>query len=163
MELISKKTIELLNFRINQEQLTSKMYEQMYLWLQNNTYLNAAVVWKQNYEDELIHAGWAKDYLMSFNIMPELEIIPEPQNMYNSFNEIVEKTLELEIRTTTQCRELAKHALEEGDYNLLILANKYNEEQIEELDTAYNFMDLIKMTDDKLLIENYIKENFIEN
>jgi hypothetical protein len=35
-----------------------------------------------------------------------------------SFEEIVNKTLEIETETTMQCRALAKHALDEGDYNI---------------------------------------------
>lgn len=162
MELISKKTIELLNYRIQQEQINSKRYEQMYLYLQNEGYENAAQVWKKNYEDELEHAIWSKDYLMSFNIMPELMSIEEPINIFSSFEDIVEKTHEFEIETTMQCRELAKHALEEGDYNLLILANKYNTEQIEEMETSYRFKSIIKMSSDKLVIENWIKENILD-
>jgi ferritin len=161
MELISKKTIDLLNFRINQEQMVSKNYEQMYLWLQNESYFNAAQVWKKNYEDELKHASWAKDYLLSFNIMPELDIIPESENVFSSFEEIAQKTLEFETETTMQCRALAKHALEEGDYNLLVLANKYNEEQIEEMGLIYDILDIIKLSSDKLIVEMYIKENIL--
>ena len=163
MELISQKTIELLNYRVNQELNNSKKYEQMYLWLQNESYLNAAQLWKENYEQELVHAGLAKDYLLAFNVMPELAIIEEPDNVFTSFADIVQRTFEVEAETTRQCRELAKHALEEGDYTLLTLANTYNANQIQEMDDAYTFLDLIKMTSDKLILESYIKENFLEN
>lgn len=161
--LITPKTIELLNYRINQEQKTSKEYEQMYLWLKDKSYFNAAQLWKKNYEDELHHASWAKDYLLSFNVMPELDSIPEPPNMFESFEEIVNKTLAIETETTMQCRALAKHALDEGDYNLLTLANKFNEEQIEELNSIYDLIDILKLSSDKLIIELYIKENILEN
>jgi ferritin len=163
MELISQKTIELLNYRIQQELTNSKRYEQMYLWLQNESYLNAAQLWKTNYEDEITHSNFAKEYLLSFNIMPELTSIEEPENIFTSFADIVQKTFEVEAETTRQCRELAKHALLEGDYNLLTLANKYNELQIQEMDDAYTFLDLVKMTNDKLVLESYIQENFLEN
>lgn len=161
MELISQKTIDLLNFRINSEQNSSKKYEQMYLWLQNESYFNAAKLWKKNYEDELKHAEWAKNYLMSFNIMPELEVIEEPVNLFINFEDIVTKSYEIEVQTTKECRELAKHAIEEGDYNLLVLANKYNEEQIEEMDVIHNLMDIVKMSSDKLIIDNYIGANLL--
>lgn len=161
MELISKKTIDLLNYRINQEQMVSKYYEQMYLWLQNESYFNAAQLWKKNYEDELNHANWAKDYLLSFNVMPELDSIPEPENLFTSFEDIVNKTYEFEVETTMQCRALAKHALEEGDYNLLTLANKFNEEQVEEMNLINDLKDIVKMSSDKLIIELYIKENLL--
>ena len=162
MELISKKTIELLNYRITQELTNSKRYEQMYLWLQNESYLNAAQLWKENYEDEILHSNWAKEYLLAFNVMPELDTIEEPINIFESFADIVQKTYEFEVETTRQCRELAKHALEEEDYNLLILANKYNEGQIQEMDDIYTLLDLVKMTSDKLILESYIKENLLE-
>lgn len=162
MELISQKTIDLLNYRIQQEQMTSKNYEQMFLWLKNESYFNAAELWKKNYEDELEHAGWAKEYLLSFNVMPELATIPEPENLFTSFEDIVNKTYDFEVETTKQCRELAKHALEEGDYNLLTLANKFNEEQIEEMNSINDLKDIIKLSSDKLIVELYIKENLIE-
>lgn len=162
MELISQKTIELLNYRITQELTNSKRYEQMYLWLQNESYLNAAQLWKANYEDEITHSNWAKEYLLSFNVMPELSTIEEPDNIFTSFADIVQKTYEFEVETTRQCRELAKHALAEGDYNLLILANRYNEGQIQEMDDAYTLLDLVKMTSDKLILEAYIGENLLE-
>ena len=162
MELISKKTIELLNYRIQQEQINSKRYEQMYLYLKNESYNNAAQVWEKNYKDELEHAQWAKDYLMSFNIMPELATIEEPANIFTGLEDIINKTYDFEVETTLQCRELTKHALEEGDYNLLVLANKYNAEQIEEMDVANTFKAIIKMSTDKLVIENWIKENILE-
>jgi ferritin len=162
MELISQKTIDLLNYRITQELTNSKRYEQMYLWLHNESYLNAAKLWKKDYEDEVSHSNWAKEYLMSFNVMPELATIEEPANMFESFADIVQKTFEFEVETTKQCRELAKHAIEEGDYNLLILANKYNEVQIKEMDDIYTLLDLVKMTSDKLVLETYIGENLLE-
>jgi ferritin len=162
MELISQKTIDLLNYRITQELINSKRYEQMYLWLHNESYLNAAKLWKKDYEDEVSHSNWAKEYLMSFNVMPELGTIEEPANMFESFADIVQKTFEFEVETTKQCRELAKHAIEEGDYNLLILANKYNEVQIKEMDDIYTLLDLVKMTSDKLVLETYIGENLLE-
>ena len=156
MELISQKTIDILNLRIQQEQMASKLYEQMYLWLENKSLINSAEFMKKNYLSELAHAGWAKEYLLSFDIMPELATIEEPVNDFASLQDIFNKVYEQEVLTTKQCLELAKHAMQEPDYNLLTLAQKFNAEQVEEMNEINNILDVLKLSSDLLIIDHYI-------
>lgn len=156
MELISQKTIDALNLRIQQEQMASKLYEQMYLWLENKSLINSAEFMKKNYLSELEHAGWAKEYLLSFDIMPELATIEEPVNDFASLQDIFNKVYEQEVLTTKQCIELAKHAMEEPDYNLLTLAQKFNAEQVHEMNEINNILDVLKLSSDLLIVDHYI-------
>lgn len=161
MELISQKTIELLHQRIKAEEESSRLYEQFSLWLANESYISLAKLFKRYASEEMSHVGWAKDYLMSFNIIPELPSLDEPINLITNVLDIATKTLEHETLVTLQCRELYKHALEEGDYNLVTLAQKYNAEQVEEIDRANNLLSIVKMTTDKLVLDHYVSDNLL--
>jgi ferritin len=156
MELISQKTIDILNLRIQQEQMASKLYEQMYLWLENKSLINSAEFMQKNYLSELEHAGWAKEYLLSFDIMPELATIEEPANDFASLQDIFNKVYEQEVLTTKQCLELAKHSMDEPDYNLLTLAQKFNAEQVHEMREINDILSVLKLSSDLLIVDHYI-------
>jgi ferritin len=161
MELISQKTIDILNLRIQQEQTASKLYEQMYLWLTDKSLINSAEFMKKTYLSELEHAGWAKEYLLSFDIMPELATIEEPVNDFASLQDIFNKVYEQEVLTTKQCLELAKHAMNEPDYNLLTLAQKFNAEQVHEINESLHILQLFKTTNDNLIFDEYLGKHFL--
>jgi ferritin len=160
MKFINKEAIALLNYRIQQEQYTSKVYEQMSLFLQNESYLQSAKAWKKFSEEELEHANLAKEYLMSFNVMPELMTIEEPMNDFKDLVDIIQKTYDLEVKTTEQVKDLSDKAFELKDWSLFSLSQKYTEIQIEGMDEANTLMDIAKMTTDKLILDKYIGENF---
>jgi ferritin len=160
MKFITQKIVDLLNYRIQQEQYSSKIYEQMYLFLQNESYINSAKVWKKFAEEELEHAELAKEYLMSFNIMPELMVIEEPINDFKDLVDIIQKTYDHEVIVTQQCLDLTNKAMELKDWTLFALGQKYNEIQRIEMDEVNTLMDIAKMTTDKLILDKYIGENF---
>ena len=68
--MLDKKIIELLNYRINQEQLSSRIYEQMSLWLDNKGLKNFSTLYKNYSDEELVHAGFAKEFLLAYGINP---------------------------------------------------------------------------------------------
>jgi ferritin len=161
MELISQKTIDLLQKRIKAEEESSRLYEQFSLWLKNESFISLAKLFSKYASEEMNHAGWAKDYLLSFNVMPELPSLEEPMNLITTLTDIADKTLEHESKITMECRELYKHALEEGDFNLITLAHKYNVEQVEELDKINSLRTIIKMSSDKLSLDHYVADNLL--
>jgi len=111
MKFITQDVIDILNYRIQQEQYSSKVYESMSLWLANAAYLNMAKVWEKFSKEELEHAELAKEYLLSFNIMPELMTIDEPPNDFTSAVDIIQKTFDHEVQVTEQCLELTNKAM----------------------------------------------------
>ena len=141
---MKKEAIELLQFRIQQEELSSRIYEQMSLCLEDKAFFGAAKLWKKYSEEELNHAQFAKDYLLSFNIKPELRKLDAPVYEYSCLCDIIEATLEHEQLITDQCNELAEKAHELKDYNLVTLALKYCSEQIEEMNKSNNLVNLLE-------------------
>ena len=160
MKLISQEAINMLQYRIQQEQYSSKLYEQMSLYLNNEAYLNMAKVWTKFSEEELKHAELAKKYLLSFNVMPELMVIEEPINDFKDARDIIQKTFDHEVILFNQIKELSDKAMELKDWSLFTLAQEYLEIQVGELDEVYNLVDIAKLTTDNLILDKYIGENF---
>lgn len=160
MKFINEEVIKLLNYRVQQEQYSSKVYEQMSAWLQNASFLSSAKVWAKFAEEELVHAELAKDYLLSFNIMPELMVIEEAPNNFECIDDIIKATFDHEVLVTQQCLDLTNKAMELKDWTLFALGQKYNEIQRVEMDEVYNLVDISKLTTDRLILDHYIGDNF---
>lgn len=143
-KLISNKAIELLTYRIQQEEQSSRLYEQISLKLNNLGYLGAAKLWKKYSEEERLHADWAKNYLLSFGIESILEDLDKPVISTNSFPDIVQLSYDHEVEISIQCNNLVKEAFVLNDYMLFPLALKYSGEQVEELDKLQTILDMIE-------------------
>ena len=141
--LISDKCIELLNFRINEEEKSYRIYENMSMWLTNNGYPNAGKLWKKYANEELIHVSWAKDYLIGLGIQPELRSMPTLKNSY-SFTGIIELSLQHEVLITEQCSAMAKESMQDGDFMLHELSLKYLKEQHEEVARQQDWVDQLE-------------------
>ena len=150
MLFINQEVIDILQYRIQQEQYASKVYEQMSLFLQNESYLNMAKVWSKFSKEELEHAELAKNYLLSFNVMPELMSVEEPMNDFKDAKDVIQKTFDLEVMTTNQVKELSNKAMELKDWSLFNLAQEYTEIQIHEMNEVYDLVDIAKLTNDNL-------------
>jgi ferritin len=153
--LLSQEGITLLNFRIQQEELSSRVYLSMSMWLNNKGYFGAAKLWKKYSDEELKHADIARNYLLSFGVQPITPALSAPSNSYDGLPDIVKQSYNHEIIISKQCKELAAKALKEGDFMLYELALAYLKEQVEEHDKMQNWMDRLDTfgTDSILLRE----------
>lgn len=142
--LISKSALEFLNFRINEEEKSARIYENMALWLNNHGFMGASALWARYSVEELTHAKWAKDYLLSLGIQPELRVLPAQPTSYTGLVEIIKASMTHELQVTEQCKTLGKKALADGDFVLLELAGSYNKEQLEELGKMQNWLDQLE-------------------
>jgi len=142
--LISTKTIQLLQYRIQQEEQSSRIYLSMAMWLANEGYKNASLLWKKYADEENEHANWARSYLLSFGILPETSALQKTTKTYKSFPEIVRQSYSHETVITKQLQELANHALQSKDNMLYTLSQKYLQEQIEEHDKIQNILDKLE-------------------
>lgn len=141
--LISEETIKLLQYRIEQEDLSSRMYLAMSLCLNNMGY-ECHTLWKKYSEEEASHADWAREYLLSFSILPKTCRLEDVTCEVKDLAEVIKNTYDHEVEVTIQCKELAKHAMEEGDYMLYTLASKYLAEQREEISKSQTLLDKLE-------------------
>ena len=162
MAIISDTVIKAYQYRIQQEEQSSRIYNAMYVWLSLNGYPGAAKLWKKYSEEELVHAGYAYDYLLSLNILPITPSQEQPQNEFKGLPQIIAITRKHEIDVTNQCNDLARTCLNEGDVMSFGVAQRYVAEQIEELDKTQYLIDRLQaFGDDKIalrLLDNELAE-----
>jgi len=143
-QLISKECINLLNFRVEQEEQSSRLYHSMAIWLNDNGYMGASKAWQVDADGEMVHAGWAKEFLLDLGIKPIIPALKEPMQSFAGLPDIIRKSYDHEVIVTKQCSELAKHAMKDGEPILLQLALKYMSEQQEELGKIQTLVDKLE-------------------
>jgi len=131
--MLSEKLQELVNYRIEQEELSNRLYLAMSIWLDYRGYAGAAKLWKEYADEETIHAGWAYKYLADLNVKAKVPQLSAQPVEFESFVSIIEKSLEHEYMITKQCNELAMAAKEEKCFMTIHFAQKYLDEQVEEI------------------------------
>lgn len=153
--------VDILNFRIEQEELSSRLYHSMSMWLNNAGYINAATKWQKDADDEMEHASWAKDFLLDMGVNPKIPALNEPKRDFTSFPDIIRETYAHEVLVTKQCNDLANFAMKAGNHLLYQLAFKYMKEQQEELGRCQTALDILntfgESKDVLLMIEQSLK------
>ena len=142
--LLSDDCINTLQYRIQQEEQSSRIYLSMSLWLNNVGYTGAASLWMKYSKEEMTHADWSRDYLLAMGVVPNTPLLNAEPNTYQGISQIIEQSYNHEIDITKQCKELADKAFKTGDHMLYTLASKYLKEQIEENDKLQTWMDKLK-------------------
>lgn len=160
-KLLNDKVIETLNYRIQQEEHSSRIYEQLSLWLNNKGYLNFGELFKKYAEEEMVHAGFSKSYLLDYGITPCLQALPSPEMEIESLLDVLEAAYDHELLVTKQCEDLASMALKEGNHVLYQLALKYCAEQQEEIGKSITNLDIYKLSTDMLIIDHYVGEKLL--
>jgi len=160
--LLDKKVIDILEYRIKKEEESSRLYEQMSLWLNDNGYLNTSKLYKIYANEENNHSDWAKSFLLDYGITPTLMPLSSPVIELNTLQDVFEATLEYELLITKGCEELASEALKLNNHILYSLALKYCKEQQEEIGKAITNLDILALSNDMLIIDNYIGETLLE-
>ena len=143
--LITESCVEYLNYRIQQEEYSSRVYMAMTMWLDEKGFKGAAALWRKYSDEELTHADIARKYLLSFGVQPLTPRLDPPQQDFaGSLPEIVKISYKHEIEVSTQIKKMADHALGMKDHILYELALSYLKEQVEEHDKMQTWMDKLK-------------------
>ena len=157
--LIDDSCISYLNYRIQQEEYSSRVYLSMSMWLTNNGYLNAGKTWKKYSDEELKHANMAREYLLNMGVQPATPMLEQPTENYASFPDIIYRTHQHEIDVTMQIKDLADHALQDGSHMLYELALQYMREQNEEMGKTQDLVDQLEaFGDDKIALRLFDHE-----
>ena len=142
--VISDKLIKLLQFRINQEELSSRLYLAMSKWLCYKGFAGASKLWKKYSCEELVHAKWAYTFLSDIDVLPQVNDLIMPSLDFTGLVDIIEQSYKHEIFIMQQCNELFTVALKEGCGMVTQLALKYQKEQAEELGKTSYWLDRLE-------------------
>ena len=140
-ELLSDDCVDYLNFRVQQEEYSGRIYLAMSMWLDNNGYVNAAKLWRRYSNEEMSHSDIARTYLLSMGVQPATPVLESPEQTFTGLPEIIEKSYDHEIVVTKQIKELATDAMSKGDHMLYEFALAYLKEQVEEHNKMQNWVD----------------------
>lgn len=143
--IISQRIIDLFNYRIKKEEESSRLYLSMSVWAGINGLFGAEKLWKKYADEELEHAGWARQFLLDMNIKPIIPQLDQQQQEFEGLSDIITKTLEHEVDVTQQCNELAKACMEESDFISFNVAQQYTGEQINEIAKATYWRDRLEV------------------
>lgn len=142
--LISDEMVKLLNYRIQQEEYSSRLYLSMSMWLNNTGFSGAAKLWLKYSQEELVHAGWAREYLLSFGVQPETPQLIAPPQTFAGLPDIIKASYAHEIVVSKQCSDLATAANKIDDHIAYDLALKFLREQVEEHDKTQYWVDRLE-------------------
>lgn len=140
----SESVIKILNYRIEQEEYSARIYESMAMWLNDNGYMGGYKEWSSYAQDEISHAKWAKEYLLDMGVQPKIPALKEPPQTFTGFPDIIYKSYQHELEVTNQCNDMAKQAMKDGDHLLYQLAHKFLQEQQEELGKTITTIDKLE-------------------
>jgi ferritin len=113
--LLSDDCVEYLNYRVQQEEYSGRIYLAMSMWLDNNGYVNAAKLWRRYSNEEMAHSDIARTYLLSMGVQPMTPKLDAPNQNFTGLPEIIEMSYEHEITITKQIKELAGDAMKKAD------------------------------------------------
>ena len=142
--LIDNSCTSHLNYRVQQEEYSARIYISMSMWLNNKGYVGAAALWKTYSDEEMKHADIARTYLLSFGIQPVTPRLDQPKQNFTGLPEIVKLSFDHEIEVSKQIKNMANHALSDGDHMLYELCLAYLKEQVEEHNKMQNWMDQLE-------------------
>jgi ferritin len=140
-ELLSDDCVEYLNYRVQQEEYSGRIYLAMSMWLDNNGYVNAAKLWRRYSNEEMSHSDIARTYLLSMGVQPLTPKLDAPNQNFTGLPEIIEMSYDHEIVVTKQIKELAADAMKKADHMLYEFALAYLKEQVEEHNKMQNWVD----------------------
>jgi len=163
MAIIKPEIIELLQYRINQEEISSRLYKAMSRWLDMKGYVGAAKLWCKYSDEELTHVKCVEEYLQNLNILPETRTIDEQPKKFKGLPNIVALSYKHEVEILEQCTNLYNKALEAGDKMTATLAHKFVEEQNDELGKLQLWLDMFELYGDSgaslMMIDEKMGEN----
>ena len=166
MKLLKDKIIKLLHYRIEQEEISARLYLAMSNWLKYNGFAGAGELMYKYGEEEWEHSQWVYKYLDDMNELAPVPTLPEQTIEFEGLVDVLEKSYKHEVEISIQCNELAKACVSEGDFLTFNLALKFTDEQVDEVAKAQYWLDRLEAfgSDDVALrlLDNEMKQEAIK-
>lgn len=144
----SDKIAKMLDERIKKEGESAQLYKAMSTWFDMYGFVNLAKLYEKYSEEEREHMDKVYQFCLKMNYLPKTPQLDAQENVYESIEEILEKTYEHEMMITSAYKELAVTSLQEGDHVTRTLADEFLKEQVEEEDKALLLCDRFKSLND---------------
>ncbi len=145
---MKEKIEKALNKQLNEEFYSFYLYMSMSAYLESINLPGFANWMKVQSEEEFLHARKFYDYIIHAGGRVTLEAIKKPKSEWNSVTEVFEDTYNHEVYITQCINELADLASTEKDHATLSFLKWFIDEQVEEVATAEQYLQELKMIDE---------------
>ncbi|WP_458626086.1 ferritin [Winogradskyella sp. PC D3.3] len=143
-EFLSESIVKLLQYRVEQEEFSYRIYLAMSQWLESKGYTGAAKLFKNYSDEELVHADKAKNMLLANGIRPNTSGLAQPKQDFLSLPDVLISALSHEKEITNQCYALTKAAHDENNFMVVELGLWFCKEQAEELNKIQSLLDRLE-------------------
>lgn len=142
---MKEKVIETINFQIQAEEESSRLYFSMANWCSAKGYPGSAAYLYQHAEEERIHMIKLVNYLSERGVHAETRGLEHPQNDWDSLKSVFKQVLSHEQKVTELINNLYEVCLNEKDYLTSNFLQWYIQEQVEEEASAYTVLDKLEL------------------
>lgn len=156
MAKLSDKMVVELNAQLGREFSAANQYLAMAIYLDDRSLKELSAFFYEQADEEREHAMKFLHYLLHANAMPVIPAVPEPISAFESIEQIAQMGLEQEQEVTRCIHELVDLALSEKDHTTNRFLGWFVEEQLEEEATFSELLDVIRQTENLLLVEQYV-------
>jgi ferritin len=112
---LPSEIVALLLPRLQDEYNAFYMYRSASNWCNNVGYMKAGKYFAKESEDELAHAKKIEDFLVQWNVTPELPMVAQPTLEFKNLPEIIEAAYDVEYKLYEMYEETSVKIFETGD------------------------------------------------
>jgi ferritin len=145
---LDSKTVQILTDRIKDEYIAHYYYRAAANWCQDMNYKKAAEFFKNEADDELTHAKGIQEYMVDFNIIPEIPQAPTSHS-FDSLVDIIYGAYKVELALMKEYNKNSQE-LFASDITTFDFLKKYRNFQkgaVVEYNDLINAIDLVDKTD----------------
>lgn len=156
MPKLSPTMVEELNAQLGRELSAANQYLAMAIYLDDRSLKELANFFYTQSDEEHQHALKFLHYLLQANEKPIIPEIPRPIDDFESLEKIAEMALAQEQEVTHCIHGLVDLALSEKDHTTNHFLQWFVEEQLEEEATFSELLDVVRQSENLLLVEQYV-------
>ena len=145
---LDSKTVQILTDRIKDEYIAHYYYRAASNWCQDMNYKKAAEFFKNESADELTHAQGIQEYMVDFNIIPEIPQAPTSHS-FDSLVDIVYGAYKIELALMKEYNKNSQELFTSDitTFDFLKKYRKFQKGAVVEYNDLINAIDLIDKTD----------------
>lgn len=142
---MKEKVISAINFQIKAEEESSRLYFAMANWCEAHGFSGSASYLYAHAEEERMHMVKLVKYLNERGAHAATQALEEPQNNWNTIQEVFKGVLIHEEMVTSLINGLFEICMDEKDYLTSNFLQWYIQEQVEEEASARTVLDKLEL------------------
>ena len=145
---LDSKTIKILTDRIKDEYIAHYYYRAAANWCQDMNYKKAAEFFKNEADDELTHAKGIQEYMVDFNIIPQIPQAPTSHS-FDSLVDIIYGAYKIELALMKEYNKNSQElfASDITTFDFLKDYREFQKDAVVEYNDLINAIDLVDKTD----------------